>query len=855
MWLGREVSTLRSSLSELLSDVYSLDREHHSQVQFLSAVDVVKRRVERVQGAVSEMEEWRRRAEQVHAVIESGDLHRIAAELSSLQRTVDSLAQLPPHLTSHHHQQVAQLRARLEDLCAPSFTAALQAKDLPAMARLCSVYRQMQRSDECRSLYIAHRQRQVQDIARAFVNGQHRQATDEGSSIAAMSVSPSAYGVERVKVLPSWLAAFHAALLSFVNEEVGCSAQLFPDDAEQSVLLSVLKLMSEEVAQCLRAWITAWLAGEDRVAHSGADHSEAIVGLFPLSLELVRAVTRTLRAQPSPSPSPSPSSPLQQSLDSITRLLLSPYTRLYPDLFSSQRSSALRSLDTLDLGADSYEPAAGQVMACLPLLLTQCDGLLHTCLVLTAGMRSPAVLVAVRELVDDFLGRVEGLVVRLKRVADAESKRTKEEESASHGGVGGRAMGHGLIDSGGGDDWSALSGLFALLAAVRRVEAEGVHELESSLRCRLLPAAVVLLAAVELQERGPDRVEEAEAAAAIDEEAERLSLFARLLREDEAQRRAVEDFVDRYHQQGLSSVQQQLQQRSGARPSPSHPAPSPALRPFNPSTPTSSDSSSVALSLPSLTSPATSSSLPSVPLFLASSVSVLGRVVLLLHSHLFEWMFGPISGRLQSFAGWRQWRSSASSTSSLGLIATEMREDGSESEVALPSFSLQPSDWATAIGEYLLSLVSVLEPFVAGEAAQPLYSELDAAYWLQRLATATCDLLSRCIASLPSPLSASTIQQLHTDLHYIANVLQAMAIDRAAHIAALQHEVTQRGERAGRTELDDAGDGLTGAGGSGPAVNGDAQSASRPPPHSQPLSTLSTASAAAAAGVGNARRA
>ena len=838
-WLGREVCGVRASLSELLSDVYSLDREHHSQVQFLSAVDVVKRRVEVVQRAVSEMEEWRRRAEHVSAVIASADLQRIAAELTSLQRTVDSLAQLPQHLTAHHQQQVQQLRARLEELCAPSFTAALQANDLPSMARLCSIYRQMQRSDECRMLYVAHRQRQLQDIARAFVNDQAQQqrtpasSADDGSALP--SVPSSAYAAERVRVLPTWLAAFHAALLSFVHEEVACSAQLFPDDGEQSVLLQLLQLTSGEVAQRMQAWIPAWLKAEDG-AGAGADHTDAIVGLFPLSLELVRALTRTLRSLPCPSSSSlTPSPQLQQSLDSVTRLLLSPYTRMYPEVFSAQRSSALRALDTLDLGADSYEPAAGQVVACMPTLHSQCDELLQSCLLLTAGMRAPAVLGVVRELLDDFLGRLESLVQRLRKVADAESRRAAEDERASQGGGVGGSMERGLMNSGGGDDWSTMSGLFALLAAVRRVEAEGVHEVERSLRARLLPAAVSLLAAVELQEKGSDR-EDAEPAT-IDEEAERLSIFARLLREDEGQRRAVEDLVERYHPQGLSSVQQLLHSRSAVRAAAPHSAPSPALRPFNPPTPTSSDSQSAALSL---TLPSTSSSLSSVPLLLSSSVSLLSRVVLLLHGALFERMFGPISSRLQSFASWRQWRSSASqASSSLGVIATEMRQDGSEGEVALPSFSLQPADWATSIGEYLLSLVSVLEPFVQGEAAEaaPLHSELDAAYWLQRLATATCDLLGRCIAALPSLLSPSSVQQLHADLHYIGNVLQAMAIDRSAHIADLQLQVTQRGDRAGKMQGEDAEHGTAAAASTstlhaeeqlGPAGSGNVASARRP---------------------------
>ena len=567
--------------------------------------------------------------------------------------------------------------------------------------------------------------------------------------------------VERLRALPSWLGSFHAELLSLVEEESGCCAQLFPDDGG-AALLSAVGSLSEEVATRLAGWQAVWVEGK-----TAEEFVEAALTLSGQTVDFVRRLVRTLRSQPTFAPSLSAEQ--RRALDSIVRGLMGPHSSTQAEALSRQRQVALSALQSLDLGADSYDGAAVQVVEALPVLRGQCEALIRLCLRLTAATTAPPVVATVSEVMDEGLQRLQALVVRLKRLKDAATKRAKEEERG-----GGGAGDAGLMD-GGGDDWSTLSGLFGLLAAVRRVERECVHEVERQLASQLLTAALRLLTAAELREREDDGgPAEIGGGGGGPEEWERLALFAALLREDEAQRRPVEDLVDRFHPQGLSAVQAALSQR--LLPSAAHPPP---LLPFNPPAPaTASASSSLASSSPS----------PS-PLFLSSSFALFARLLSSLHEAVFDVMFAPIAGRLQSFSAWKQWRG-ASASGSLGVITTEVRDDGSEGEVALPSFSLQPSEYSTIIGEYLLSLVAVLEPFVASEAAEsPQCAELDAAYWLSRLGAATCDLLGRRIGALPSPLAPSTVRQLQSDLDYLGNVLSAMALDLSHPLAELRQRV------------------------------------------------------------------
>jgi Golgi complex component 7 (COG7) len=123
------------------------------------------------------------------------------------------------------------------------------------------------------------------------------------------------------------------------------------------------------------------------------------------------------------------------------------------------------------------------------------------------------------------------------------------------------------------------------------------------------------------------------------------------------------------------------------------------------------------------------------------------------------------------------------------------------SKVELPMFSPQPADYMTQIGEYLLTLVQQLEPFITTAPSivsksdnQTKNSELDdSSYWLQLVAERLVDKLVDEIRHIPtfSPLGSN---QLASDLAYIMNVFKALGITEVDPLPSLQRVLSARND-------------------------------------------------------------
>jgi hypothetical protein len=173
------------------------------------------------------------------------------------------------------------------------------------------------------------------------------------------------------------------------------------------------------------------------------------------------------------------------------------------------------------------------------------------------------------------------------------------------------------------------------------------------------------------------------------------------------------------------------------------------------------------------------------------------------HSLLFDLMFKSVARLLAGFASWNHlWRAGAVGAGEKSLSA-----------LALPSFSMQPSDYIIQIGEHLLTLVQQLEPYVKAEEedekesglqvgrsgttsslgselspsstaavpatssvlSPPDYVESDALYWLSLLSRNTFRSLVAGVLSLRA-LSTRGARQLGTDVEYLINVLSALGL-------------------------------------------------------------------------------
>ena len=824
-WLGAETGSVRLSLHSLLSDAYSLDKQQHAQVQFLSHIDAVKRRVSRVSSQLAEMDSWRRKQDHLQAVVDSRDLYRIAAELQSLQSSMESLSALPAHYTVNQQQQVAQLRDRLEQLCEPALMAGLRTNDISGVARLSAIYRQMGAEPTMQRLYTAFRVEQVDSIARTYVasassasSSAHTTAAStplsadaatapasaSGAASAAVGAggeSETSYQLQRLRGMPTWLPSYFSDVSQLLIEESGWTVAIFSADSVSFSSLPIAAAVAERTSRHLTEWLTAWQSMQ------GKQSTESLASMRPIfasSVEFVCGLLRIVRSQHGQSSLSS----LQQA-DGIVCVLLEPYRDFHKQVADTQKQSMLASVDSVNVGADDYDSAVAAVLASLPVLLSCSTDCVQQCLSLTGGLGAVGSLAALCSCVDELLTRLLFLSLRLRRLRDKDERRARREAE--------RMSAEDPLGSG-GDGWGGLSGLFALMAAVRGIEKDGVVAAEAIIRQRLLTHIVHTLAVAHTEDEERRDAQSATAAASaaahstdmqqnqtrvdavIDDtddqdDQDRVAIFACLLRADEQVRRSLEDVVEQHHSLGLTAITTAAAQTS--RDSLQRLAAAPPYQPLNPPQQPHSASLTTAAAFPA-------SSAVSPLLFLHSSFLVLSRLLVSLHEDVYDLLFAPLAGRLRSFASWKQWRSSSSSAaassshSSVAVVATELREDGSESEVALPSFSLQPSEYAVEVGEYLLTVVQQIEPFVAKQRDDDepdgvsseygkQYLELDASYWLQRLASGTCSLLCSSIMSLPPAAlqSAGTCRQLAADLDYIANVLQAINLSMEPQLVAL----------------------------------------------------------------------
>jgi len=104
------------------------------------------------------------------------------------------------------------------------------------------------------------------------------------------------------------------------------------------------------------------------------------------------------------------------------------------------------------------------------------------------------------------------------------------------------------------------------------------------------------------------------------------------------------------------------------------------------------------------------------------------------------------------------------------------REGRSEPGFELPAFSASPSEPATAMGEYLLTLPQLLEAVEGGEEAEEGGAGAGAAAaWLQRLALGGAEALVGALTGLRA-LTTRGASQAEADADYFCNVLAALEV-------------------------------------------------------------------------------
>lgn len=125
-------------------------------------------------------------------------------------------------------------------------------------------------------------------------------------------------------------------------------------------------------------------------------------------------------------------------------------------------------------------------------------------------------------------------------------------------------------------------------------------------------------------------------------------------------------------------------------------------------------------------------------------------------------MFVVVKRSLNGFENFPQW--------------VEGADDAATKNLA--SFSLQPSDYITVIGDHLFALVPSLELHINAHLVDAVDNDHDGEImlWLNKIVTATVDLLLDHIQKVKH-LSGKGAKQLHVDIDYLLGIRKALGTD------------------------------------------------------------------------------
>jgi len=148
----------------------------------------------------------------------------------------------------------------------------------------------------------------------------------------------------------------------------------------------------------------------------------------------------------------------------------------------------------------------------------------------------------------------------------------------------------------------------------------------------------------------------------------------------------------------------------------------------------------------------------------------------------FAAMMRPITVQLSGLHTWGVWA-----------------EGETKSLLKLPEFSVQPSDYATRIGEHMLSLIQQLEPHLGGAGAQSEEQDeeadedrLEPMYWLGMVAREVLDILMKEVLRIGDKFSEKGRRQMKADIGYLANVINALDVDIGNRVPKLLETLTEK---------------------------------------------------------------
>ncbi|KAH7292646.1 hypothetical protein KP509_29G079000 [Ceratopteris richardii] len=422
--LRDDATSLRSTVSTILSRLKQAEGSCAESVAALARVDVVKQRMEAAYGTLQDAAGLAQLSANVEAVFASGDLARVADTLANMRRCLSVIGEVPDF--SNMRQQLEILEDRLEGMVLPKLSDALVQKKVESTQSLYDILVTIGRYSSLEKQYTRVRLKPLRRVWEESDSGKGglalnklsiEEKPDDSRQASSLSVGDNNAQISFV----DWLPHFYDEVLLYLEQEWKWCSIAFPEKYKSLVPTLLVETMSSiSTSFTLRIESSSFDilsgAGPTDDGQKGEKLQHTQLGLLIALHNMTGTFARNIQH-------------LFGSIESedmvrVLSAIYSPYEGFkerYGDLELSLLSNQVSSLDfrgavARSVGARGLEVSetVRRMEASIPAVALFLEAAVERCLNFTGGSEVEALLRTLDEVMRLFIGKLQDMLKSLR---------------------------------------------------------------------------------------------------------------------------------------------------------------------------------------------------------------------------------------------------------------------------------------------------------------------------------------------------------------------------------------------------------------------------------------------------------
>lgn len=296
--LKQEAELLKDQMNDVKSDITKVEQETANSMSTVVHLDDIKEKILGAQEKLRQADNWSLLNEDVDKLFAEQDIAAVSDKIAEMSCALIVLSGVPDH--EMRAERLNNLCNKLEATLSPKLIAAFNSHDREAAKFYYKIFSEMGRTDQlCNYYYRCHR---------TNVSRHYTQFRQSGS-------------------VDVWLAEFYSYLLSLYHEELSYCSDIFSSPGELVCTLLAQSLSGVELQQELATLLS--------------EASRPVSVLNPLLQTLNRFCVSLSKIVPS--------TLHQETVNSLSRTIISPYTKHLLTYGDKVKSSLMRDLNSLTM--------------------------------------------------------------------------------------------------------------------------------------------------------------------------------------------------------------------------------------------------------------------------------------------------------------------------------------------------------------------------------------------------------------------------------------------------------------------------------------------------------------------------